>query len=311
MNDIDKACKLLKSGQVVGMPTETVYGLAGMITNSEGIENIFKTKERPFFDPLIVHVSDITQAKAQVSHWYPVCDLLAEHFWPGPLTMILPKASHINTMITSGLDTVGIRMPNHPIALNLIKTLGTPVAAPSANKFKKTSPTKAEHVSNEFTDLYVLDGGPCEIGIESTVLGIFEKEIKIYRPGMLTKSKLELFLKQNNMDIKVTYQESPVAPGHLKHHYMPNLPIALFWGQYKNSELLASSSIPKEKLKHINHWKLPTDPNVAARELYEKFRSLDTTDATLILLELDPSIKELEDWKGILNRIDKAKTFVI
>jgi L-threonylcarbamoyladenylate synthase len=311
MNDITKACKLLKSGQVVGMPTETVYGLAGLITSPEGIENIFKTKERPFFDPLIVHVSDLVQAKAQAKYWYPVCDLLAKHFWPGPLTMILPKADHINTMITSGLDTVGIRMPNHPIALDLIKSLGTPVAAPSANKFKKTSPTRAEHVSKEFNDLYVLDGGPCEIGIESTVLGVFENEIKIYRPGMLTKSKLETFLSDHGMDLKVTYQESPVAPGHLKHHYMPNLPIALFWGEFNGKESLSQSNIPKEKLEKINHWKLPTDPNVAARELYEKFRSLDSKDASLILLELDPMVQELEDWKGILNRIDKAKTFVI
>ena len=128
---------------------------------------------------------------------------------------------------------------------------------------------------------------------------------------MLAKSKLETFLSDHGMDLKVTYQESPVAPGHLKHHYMPNLPIALFWGEFNGKESLSQSNIPKEKLEKINHWKLPTDPNVAARELYEKFRSLDSKDASLILLELDPMVQELEDWKGILNRIDKAKTFVI
>jgi L-threonylcarbamoyladenylate synthase len=311
MTKISEACKILNNGGVVGMPTETVYGLAASIDNSHGIENIFKTKERPFFDPLIVHVNSIQQARAQASQWYPICDILAESFWPGPMTLILPKADHISSMITSGLDTVGIRMPSHSIASELIEQLGKPVAAPSANKFKKTSPTTAAHVQSEFPEIMVLDGGQCEIGIESTVLGVEEDKIKIYRPGMLTKSILESILRKHNLDIKIEYTESPVAPGHLKHHYMPNLPIITLWGSANYLDEAIITEIPEGILKNLNTWVLPTDANLAARNLYQKFRELDTKQATAIVLVLDKKLKEKEEWLGILNRIKKATTFFL
>jgi L-threonylcarbamoyladenylate synthase len=311
MTKISKACEILKNGGVVAIPTETVYGLAGSINSSIGIENIFKTKERPFFDPLIVHVCSIQQAKDQASCWYKICDILADNFWPGPMTLILPKSEHISSMITSGLNTVGIRMPNHPVALELIKTLKTPIAAPSANKFKKTSPTSAAHVQSEFPDVMVLDGGICDIGIESTVLGIEENIIKIYRPGMLTKTILKDLFNKHNLEIEIEYTESPIAPGHLKHHYMPNLPIITTWGKSLEKITDDESKIPIELQVKMNKWILPTDANLAARNLYQKFRELDTKDATAIVLVLDNSLSEKEEWLGILNRIKKATTYLL
>ena len=139
MTKLNQALKLLKNGGVVGIPTETVYGLAASIESEQGIDKIFSTKERPFFDPLIVHVSSIDQCRNYVTSWSRECDLLVDHFWPGPLTIILPKADSISSKITSGLPTVALRMPKHEVTLELIKKLGHPVAAPSANKFKKTS----------------------------------------------------------------------------------------------------------------------------------------------------------------------------
>jgi L-threonylcarbamoyladenylate synthase len=203
MTKIEKAITLLKHGGVVGIPTETVYGLAASVESSEGIDKIFSTKERPFFDPLIVHVSSIDQAKNYVKSWPKVCDILAEKFWPGPVTFILPKNNHISDKISSGLETVGIRMPNHPQTLELINKLGHPIAAPSANKFKKTSPTCAQDVEAEFQNIFVIDGGPCDIGIESTILGFDDSKISVYRPGMVTKSQIEEILSINGINLDV------------------------------------------------------------------------------------------------------------
>ena len=291
---INEAKELIINEDVVAIPTETVYGLAGSIYSSKAIEKIFKIKERPFFDPLIVHVSDVQMAKPLTTNWSKTCDELAKVFWPGPLTLVLPKAESVSDMITSGLPSVGIRCPNHPVALDLIKSANTPLAAPSANKFTKTSPTSKEHVRSEFgDDVYILDGGQCEIGIESTVIGVFDNEIKIYRPGMISSCEIKEAL--TDQKIKVSYQESPVSPGALKHHYMPK----------KKVTLLKEAS----NLSDISTWIVPTNPQIAARELYSKLRSMDEEDTKEIHIVLDEDFKSLESFKGILNRLDKAKTF--
>ncbi len=290
--EIKKACEILNSGGVVGMPTETVYGLAGSIQNKESIQNIFATKERPFFDPLIVHVSSVEQAKNYSTNWNEACDKIAEKFWPGPLTLILDKADSVDDLITSGLETVGIRFPSHPVALELINSLGHPVAAPSANKFKKISPTSKEHVTSEFPDLLVLEGGECEVGIESTIVRVLEDEIIIYRPGLLTSKDFKDCLGDN---FKVSYQESPVAPGHLKHHYMPKKPLYF---------LTSSSEVPKG-LSTIS-WEIPSDPTLAARELYSKLRQLDQSDAQALVVLIDNHYLNLESYRGVINRLIKA-----
>ena len=294
MNDIDKAIEILKdtSGGVVGMPTETVYGLAGSINSEKSIRKIFSVKERPFFDPLIVHVSNIEMAKPLTSNWSDITDKLAKTFWPGPLTIVLPKSNFVSDLITSGLDSVGIRCPKHETALKLIEKLGHGLAAPSANKFTKTSPTTKAHVESEFGDeVFVIDGGECEIGIESTVIGVFDTQIKIYRPGMLTKEDIQKVVPKN---IEVDYYESPVSPGQLKHHYMPNKPVTL--------------RVSKSDKTGVSTWTVPNSPTLAARELYSKLRELDLEDTNEIHIVLKEEFKSCDLWKGILNRLDKAKT---
>lgn len=308
MTKISKACEILKSGGVIGLPTETVYGLAGSIQSNEGIDKIFQTKERPFFDPLIVHVSSIEQAKTCVKSWPKVCDVLAESFWPGPLTFILPKSTLISDKISSGLDTVGIRMPNHDMALELIEQLGHPVAAPSANKFKKTSPTNFNHVQSEFPETFILDGGQCEIGIESTIIGITQSSVLIYRPGMVSREQLQEELNKNHLKMKVQYQESPVAPGHLKHHYMPKKPIIL---EVLNEIVKDSQHIPKKFIEDHSTWTLPDNAATAARELYGKFRSLDDEETSSIKIKLNDDQLKSDLFKGVINRLIKAASYTL
>jgi len=295
IDQLTKALDILKNEGVIAIPTETVYGLAGMISSEKAINKIFKVKERPFFDPLIVHISSLEMAKVQASNWTPLMDKLAKSFWPGPMTMVVDKSKSINPLITSGLDKVGIRMPNHPLTLELISTLNTPLAAPSANKFTKTSPTKPLHVNDEFGDsVFVLDGGDCQIGIESTVLGVFEDRIEIYRPGMLTKEQIQDELKENFNHILVEYKESPVAPGQLKHHYMPKKPVTI------------TTKLNKDNLNST--WIVPDSPELAARQLYAKLRELDQVQSATITIVLEDKFKNDERFKGILNRLEKAKT---
>ncbi|MCT4641879.1 MAG: L-threonylcarbamoyladenylate synthase [Bacteriovoracaceae bacterium] len=294
-NQIDTAIEHLNNDQVVGMPTETVYGLAGRINSAESIKRIFSTKDRPFFDPLIVHVSNIEMAKSIFKNWNSTIETLANHFWPGPLTIVAKKASHIDDMITSGLDNVGVRMPNHKVALELIDKIQIPLAAPSANKFKKTSPTTKAHVESEFgKEVFVLDGGACDIGIESTVIGVEEGFISIYRPGMITKDMIENIFKDQS--IKVEYKKSPVAPGQLEHHYMPKL------------DLTIASEEHNLNLGEYNTWIAPDNAAICARELYSKLRELDNGSNSKNLIILKEKFKSDQAWDGILNRLRKAKT---
>lgn len=295
---LGQAVEILKKDGVVGMPTETVYGLAGAINSEEAINKIFSIKERPFFDPLIVHVCNIDMAKTLTTSWNQLCSVLAENFWPGALTLVLPKSQGVSDLITSGLDSVGIRFPSHPKAIELIKAIDTPLAAPSANKFTKTSPTSKEHVLSEFGDeVFVLDGGQCKVGIESTVIGVFDREIKIYRPGMIGKKEIDLAIDNAGIkDIMVSIQESPVSPGAMKHHYMPKKPITLL------KELRTDSP-------EFSTWVVPNSPEIAARELYSKLREMDKADSTEIHIVLDEGFKNLETYAGILNRLSKAKTY--
>jgi L-threonylcarbamoyladenylate synthase len=293
---IDKAVKIILAEGIVGMPTETVYGLAASIESEVAINKIFNVKERPFFDPLIVHVSNIDMAKSLTTSWTKTCDVLAEAFWPGALTMVLPKSEKIHHLITSGLDSVGIRFPNHPLALELISKVNTPLAAPSANKFTKTSPTTKQHVTNEFgEEVYVIDGGKCTVGIESTVVGIFDNEIKIYRPGMIGIELIKDVLNKANIQSIISYQESPVSPGAMKHHYMPRKPVSLF----KKVQPTSNKS---------STWIVPDSPEIAARELYSKLREMDNQEGIEIHIIIKEAFKNLDSYRGILNRLSKAKT---
>ena len=175
-NDIELVCNSLKNGEIVGIPTETVYGLAASIFNESAIERIFSKKNRPRSNPLIVHVATLDQAKLLVKEFPLKAELLARHFWPGPLTLILPKSDLVNDVVTANNKSVAIRVPNHKMTLNLLGKLNFPLAAPSANPYNRISPTCAEHVESYFPDINILDGGECQSGLESTILSFEESK---------------------------------------------------------------------------------------------------------------------------------------
>jgi L-threonylcarbamoyladenylate synthase len=315
--NIPSAVQILAQGDIVAMPTETVYGLAGRIDFPQALEKIFRVKQRPFFDPLIVHVESKKQAMTLTSEWNEMTELLADKFWPGPLTMVLPKAARVNSMITSGLESVGIRCPRHPMALALLKQAGVPLAAPSANRFGRTSPTTPLHVAQEFPteNLLILDGGPCEVGIESTVLKIEKTKngqysLFILRKGLLTQKLLEEVLQ--NSSLRYQFLETTNAtssPGHLEHHYMPPIPLiycsiptqtpAKLFERLKASQQLDSS------LKRMGVLKLASDAALAARQLYNELRKLsgENYDALVFYQE---DWQTSEAWAAVLDRIYRA-----
>src|SRR5580658_2956511 len=189
---IKDAASRIRSGEVVAFPTETVYGLGANALDAAAVHKIYELKGRPMASPLIVHVASIEMAREIVAEWPPLAESLARRWWPGPLTLVLPKKPAIPDIVTAGLPTVGVRMPNHPIALELIEEAGVPIAAPSANKFMELSPTTAEHVRAAFGDaVEVLDGGPTQVGIESTVVVIENGAVKLLRPGMISLGEIE------------------------------------------------------------------------------------------------------------------------
>lgn len=298
------------------MPTETVYGLAASIRREDGLKQIFAIKERPFFDPLIVHIADLDQINQVAREFPPEARLLAQVFWPGPLTMVLPKHASVPGIITAGLDTVGVRMPKHPIALDLIRLCGVPLAAPSANKFGKTSPTRADHVHKSFEkeQLFVLEGGQSEVGVESTVVS-FGKEgtqtlVTILRPGAITEEMLKKAFAEKNISVVVKRASSNASPGNTEHHYMPSIPLIIM-------ETSAVSLTPKNfSLIHSdfcfdpNHARpvelhLDSNPKFAARELYVNLRQCSESGADYIYV-----LKRPEEtgglWEAIWDRLHRA-----
>lgn len=302
---VDKARDLLLSGEVVAIPTETVYGLGGWIFSETGLKKIFSTKERPFFDPLIVHIDSIEKAKALTSEWTDIHAVLAKACWPGPLTLIAKKNEKVSSLITSGLDSVGLRCPRHPETLRLLSQIEGGVAAPSANKFGKTSPTSSQHVEQEFGNVVaILDGGQSEVGIESTVAGIQNGKVLIYRPGFYTAKSLTKILNDHGIEAEVTYAESPVAPGQLKHHYMPKIPLIIV-----PENFVWEKHVDEINFKFTNPviWKQPLTPELASRELYQKMREFDEQGYDIIFAERNPHHFS-EEWLGIWNRLEKAKS---
>ncbi|MEQ1722525.1 MAG: L-threonylcarbamoyladenylate synthase [Pseudobdellovibrio sp.] len=330
---IQKAVELLKNNEVVAIPTETVYGLAARIDSEEAIKKIFSTKQRPFFDPLIVHVSSIEQAKSCVSDWNELSQALAQKFWPGPLTLVLPKSNLISDLITSGLTSVGLRWPKHPIALELISLVGVPLAAPSANKFGRTSPTKAQHVRDEFNDsVFVVEGDSSQIGIESTVLSLKKQEsiyqLAILRKGAVLKSQIDSFLKATTFVYEwVEVTDKKESPGHMKHHYMPSIPFVIC--RNPNTKLSELTLVlnkklselpdevegvkivkPKSEIKKIEFLKLSTDPAQAARELYSQLRAASLRSPDVLCFIQTPQLSG-EMWESVFDRLYKAASLIL
>lgn len=293
--DIDAAAKLLAKGELVSIPTETVYGLAANALNDDAVLKIYEVKQRPQFNPLIVHVASWQQAATYVRNIPPKAQLLAETFWPGPLTLLLEKQNNIPDLVTAGSNRVAIRIPNHPLTLALLQQLDFPVAAPSANPSGYVSPTSAQHVLQNLNGKipYILDGGECNVGVESTIVGWDEdEEPVIYRLGGITTEAVEKVLNQ-----KVTFSksisENPDAPGQLKSHYATHTPLHM--GVME--KLLRQ--FEDEKIVLINfkdyHPDLPREQQLilapsgtleeAAKNLFKILRQADAMHATIVLTE--------------------------
>lgn len=224
--NIQEAAEIIRKGGLVAFPTETVYGLGADAFNPRAVARIFEVKKRPSFDPLIVHISKINQLELLCENIPDVVFELSHKFWPGPLTIVLNKKSAVPDIVTAGLSTVAVRMPAHPIAIELINKAGTPVAAPSANRFGCLSPTQAKHVEKQLTEIdYLIDGGTCMVGIESTVVSISNDGCKILRPGAITVNEISMvnpyFSNRQEKDIEAKLQ----SPGLLKSHYSPSKPL--------------------------------------------------------------------------------------
>ena len=225
--DIAVAKAYLEAGNVVGIPTETVYGLAGNALNPDAVLTIFRVKNRPTFDPLIVHTDSLRKIGQFVSAIPEAARQLAETGWPGPLTLLLPKCDLIPDLVTSGLPTVAVRIPNHPLTLALLRALDFPLAAPSANPFGYISPTTAQHVADQLGDQvpYILDGGAAQVGLESTIVGFEDAIPTIYRLGGMAPEQIERLIGPVNIRIHST--SNPTAPGMLSSHYAPRKPLIL------------------------------------------------------------------------------------
>ncbi|MCB0412604.1 MAG: threonylcarbamoyl-AMP synthase [Bdellovibrionales bacterium] len=297
-----EATKLLLMGQVVALPTETVYGLAGDATNEAALKLIFKTKSRPLFDPLIMHVFDSSEINTWVSEWTPLHNFLAERFWPGPLTMVVPKKPTVSNLISAGLSTVALRVPQHPLFREVLKNVGRPLAAPSANRFGKTSPTTVEHVLNEFEgQVPAVDGGPCSIGIESTVVKIDSRDqvpkVSILRPGLISKEDLEEELKEYSHKVHVQFEgQNKASPGTLEDHYQPRIPLLI----YEQNQQAPPAGFFRGVEMNLN-----PDPFLAAREFYAHLHQLGQSDHDHIILR---KFAELDSpaWVALKDRILKA-----
>ncbi|MGE0527355.1 MAG: L-threonylcarbamoyladenylate synthase, partial [Bdellovibrionales bacterium] len=279
---LSEAVELLKSGELVAIPTETVYGLAARIDREDSLRKIFTIKERPFFDPLIVHVHSVEQARPLVERWPSVFDVLTASFWPGPLTLVAPKTSQVSSLITSGLTTVAIRSPDHPLARQVLREVGVPLAAPSANRFGRTSPTRAEHVEQEFgTRIAVLDGGACTVGVESTVLQAEEDNegvwrLHVLRPGGISRAQIVAAMEKSGFKYALQRTDSVASPGHLKAHYQPAVPVVIVkpeWAARPDLKNEIEFRLGK-RVSELRWLNLPSTPEMAARALYQELRTM-------------------------------------
>jgi L-threonylcarbamoyladenylate synthase len=234
---IERAATLLRAGEVVVFPTETVYGLGADVLQPLAVEKIFAAKERPYSDPLIAHIADLSALEQLVTDVPPQVYELAEVFWPGPLTLILPASERVPRLVTAGFPTVGVRMPSHPVARALIRAAGAPIAAPSANRFMHVSPTTAQHVLVDLDGRVplILDGGPCTVGVESTILDLCAPVPTILRPGGVSLEALRSVIPDVQLPVKRVSgksadEEAQKAPGQMQIHYAPTVPAILFEG---------------------------------------------------------------------------------
>jgi L-threonylcarbamoyladenylate synthase len=294
-SDIEKAKNILLAGDLVAVPTETVYGLAANALNPHAVAKVFEVKGRPHFDPLIVHVPNLEAAKLYVLDIPAQAESLAKKFWPGPLTLLIKKKSTISDLVTAGLDTVGIRCPNHPLTQKLLASLPFPLAAPSANPFGYVSPTRPEHVAEQLGEKisYILDGGPATVGVESTIVGFEENAPVIFRLGGVTQEQIEAVI--GRVAVSITSTSNPKSPGQLQSHYSPGKKIII--GDIRalikkhSTENFGILSFNQDYLQRFQCILSPSGQMPeAAQNLFSALRILDKMPIDIILTEFVPDV---------------------
>lgn len=311
--DLKKAVEIIQSGGIVAIPTETVYGLAADAFNIEAVRKTFHQKGRPADNPLIVHISDTGQLDKLIVQPPAVLKKLTIQFWPGPLTLILRKHSSVPDIVSGGLDTVAVRIPDHPLTLELITRCG-PLTAPSANKSGRPSPTKPEHVEDDFGKGFpVIDGGECEIGLESTVLDLSSRPFTIFRPGAVSKRALEECLGEEiNTVTELPRKNKPLSPGVKYTHYKPKATV--YWidkppvkpGSDTLYLIHSHHEMQDTILHHKNIFSFSGNFQLMAKRLYDLFRYADHQNYAQIAIEKLPDQSETDLIPPLFNRISKA-----
>ena len=317
-----EAARRIQAGGLVGFPTETVYGLGADASSDAAVAGIFKAKGRPADHPLIVHVADSAQVDGYASSVPPFAARLMQAFWPGPLTVILPRRGGIAAAAAGGQDSIGLRCPAHPVALAFLKAcleVGVSgVAGPSANRFGRVSPTTARHVAEEFgDDLLVLDGGPCAVGIESSIVDCTRSQPVLLRPGVLTRAQLEAACGEpvlDKDDLQAALGSAPRAPGTLAAHYAPNAKVRLMDGKAIKTALdvlgadaahiaVYARALFGIKSTKVLYRRMPDDALATAQQLFAVLRGFDAQGARLIWIETPPAD---ESWDGVRDRLLRA-----
>ena len=318
MNDIQRAVQLLRQGELVALPTETVYGLGADALNPDAVAKIFAAKGRPSDHPLIVHLADASQIMTWAREVPKDAIALARAFWPGPLTLILKRDESVPDLVTGGQDTVGLRVPNHPVALKLLRAFGSGVAAPSANRFGRISPTTAAHVRQELGSrvALILDGGACKVGLESTIVDLSRGVPVILRPGAIGADEIARVLGRRprlrgevEAEHAAEQGATPRVSGALAAHYAPRTPLeliatdALAGSSRAGDAVLARSAAPAGLADGVTWVQAPADPAGYGHELYARLRSLDQSGALRILVEVPPASP---DWAAVADRLGRA-----
>ena len=324
---VAEAARLIRSGELIGLPTETVYGLGADASNDAAVALIFAAKGRPPNHPLIVHIAEAQQVLDYARSVPPFAARLIAAFWPGPLTLILPRKPGVATAAAGGQNSIGLRCPSHPVAQALLKACRTGVAGPSANRFGRVSPTTAAHVADELgDDLFVLDGGPCDVGIESTIVDCTRGQPVLLRPGVLSRAQLEAACGEPLLDNEALTSNAPRASGTLASHYAPNAKVRLM----DKSELeVALAALPKNagaqqvggaaepslriavyaySIADINeasvlYRAMPLQASQVAHELFAVLREFDAQGVAQIWVEALPAAT---DWDGVRDRLTRA-----
>lgn len=313
MQDIEKAVAILHQGGLVAIPTETVYGLGADASSPVALRKIFAAKQRPIDHPLIVHIANIEQLSNWAMDISESALLLAKTFWPGPLTLILKKAPGVTDLVTGNQDTIGLRIPRHPVALALLQAFGGGVAAPSANRFGRISPTTAAAVREELGETvdFVLDGGPCAVGVESTIVDVTSEIPVILRPGMITRQQIEKVLKKV---VTTQKKDAPRVSGSMESHYAPTTKTRLIepadtenFLQHLGADEMPLAIVTRRELSVQNNavmWvRMPENADEYAHDLYQVLRELDKKKLQQIVVETVP---ESGEWDAVRDRLMRA-----